>query len=153
LLVRVAGKAKAAWEDRFSTPLIDGLCAGLSKPHRTLLEHASTSLLALPGMTKAVSWLGVPWRWTICFRSKHVAVPDAVAYLVPQPSKPLICVPVPERVVTSFDLKTSRTLRDGIAFAPLVGGAYWSQWELVTKSQIDEVVDLVRMRVQGREVG
>jgi hypothetical protein len=144
---RTATRAKPAWEDRFNVPTQETLRAGLSKPHGTLLDHALDSLLEISGVSCTIAWRGVPWRWTLCFRARSVAT-EGIAYLVPQPGKPLLSVPLPEALVRKLPVKTSRTIRDAIAFAPLVAGEYWAHWELGTKSQIDEVIEIVLARMQ-----
>lgn len=137
-------KAKNAWEERFETPRLEALLAGVAKSHAALIEQARAAILALEGCGEVITWLGIPWRWSLAYHLPGVSE-RAIAYLVPQPGKPLLAVPMNGEAVMSLPLKKlPKYIRDVIMFSPKVAGVHWMQWELTARSQVDELVGLVR---------
>jgi hypothetical protein len=76
---------------------------------------------------------------------------DALAYLVPEPGRPQICIPLDynalERVTPR---RLSRAVRDGIIFAAEIGGRRWASWQVQSETQIDELLLLVMAKVESR---
>jgi hypothetical protein len=71
------------------------------------------------------------------------------AYLVPQPGRPVLALPITEEVAASMsDRKFSRAVRDSVALAPLINGVRWTQWELTSRTQGEELLALARLSHQ-----
>lgn len=140
-------KPRSCWEDRFRAPSVSELRGLLSKQHVQLFDAAREALLALGGVSESIEWRGVPWRWTLAFQ---VEPARPLAYLVPQPARPRLAVPVTDDVVASLAARrVSRPIRDAIVFAPRVGEVLWPSWELLGRTQIDELLELVRAKHDG----
>jgi hypothetical protein len=146
-------KARPLWEDRFARPTLEALLAELPKPAAALVGSFREALLAREGITEELAWQGVPWRWALAFAAgagPGLAADRVVAYVVPNPVRPLACVPVPSGLVTgSVAKKLSKPTRDAIRFAPSIGGVQWPQWELTSKSVVDELATLVRLALEA----
>lgn len=143
---RKAAKPEDAWSDRFQTPDPLTLEEALEAGPRELFTKARTRLNDFDDAACSVKWLGVPWRWSFVYTLKGTH--EVLAYLVPEPSKPQICVPMDydalERVASR---RLSRTIRDGIVFAAEVGGTRWASWELASDNQLDEILSLVSAKL------
>ncbi len=141
-MARTIQKPRLAWEDRFRKPSVDDLLEPFNKPVRHLIDLARERLSGFDGMTEEVAWQGIPWRWTFVYRFRDEA-PRAWAYLVPDPVKPQIALPlIPEVTETLRIKRLSRFIRDRIVFATQVNGVRWAQWEIASKGQLDEVLEL-----------
>lgn len=131
-------KPRAAWEDRFRRPTVDELLSGLNKQLLGLAD-AWRERMAEAGLREELSWQGIPFRWTLVYRSE--ARPDrAVAYLVPQPVKAYLSIPIASDAVSRLPMRRlSKAVRDSLGAASLVNGQYWAQWELTSKAQLEEL--------------
>jgi hypothetical protein len=139
-------KERLAWEDRFSAPAVDDLLAEFGKQQLQLIEHARDGLLGFGGVTEKVSWLGIPWRWTLAYGVEGSG-DRPWAYLVPQPGKPLLAIPMTSDMVKALPLRRlPKFIRDVIAFSPRVAGVHWMQWELTGRGMVDELLDLARRK-------
>ena len=147
---RKPAKQEPAWTNRFQTPTGDALAGAFEGPAHDLYVHARTGLDQVEDTTCEIRWLGVPWRWSLVYRLK--GDPEAVlAYLVPEPGRPQICVPLEyEDLEKITPRRLSRTVRDGIVFAAEVGATRWASWELQSESQADEILSLVRAKLESR---
>jgi hypothetical protein len=145
-MVRTVRKPRIAWEDKFSVPTFVDLRCQCTKQLAGVLEAARERLLAFGGVRESISWQGIPWRWTVTFRRAGVTEP-AFAFLIPQPGKPQLCVPLPCEILPALPPKsTSRPIRDAITFASRVGGVLWPQWEVTTKTQLEPIIELAAFK-------
>ena len=136
---------RCPWEDRFRTPAVEELREGLGGDHTPLFDHVRERLRT-QGLDESLAWNGVPWRWSLVYRADAATI----AYLVPQPGKPMIALVLPAAQLASLPVrKMSRTVRDGIIFSARVGGMHWPTWEITSKTLADEVVGLLRSRAAG----
>lgn len=96
-------------------------------------------------MNEVVAWQGV-WRWTLVY--SHPSLPGQVwAFLVPDPSRPLLAVPVAEIVLPSLPTKhLTRPVRDGLVLAPVVGGVRWASWEVTSNALAENVLAIAASR-------
>lgn len=139
-------KSTAVWTDRFVQPSPEALLGGIPKTISPPLEAAREKLVQFEGLAESVMWQGV-WHWTLVYRHES-DLSRAMAYLVPDPIKPRLCVPVPNELVPGLPVKKlSRFVRDGILHAPVVGQIRWACWSLSLKSQAEELMQLVQFRL------
>lgn len=138
------------WKNRFQTPGGDVLFDAIEGPGRDLYEAARTRLDQIADAGCEIRWLGVPWRWSLVYTLASDSG-EVLAYLVPDPVKPQLCVPLDydslERVTPK---RLSRAVRDAIVFAAEVGGVRWACWDLQSETQIDEILLLVKAKVESR---
>jgi hypothetical protein len=144
---RMRFPVRSAWEDKYRRPETTDLIGEVAKPLLPVLEFARERLSGLAGVSESMEWQGFPWRWSLVYRRARGAPGErALAYLVPQPSRPLLVVPVPADAMEAMERKrVSRPVRDLVHLSPLVGPVRWTQFELASKTFADEVMDLVRM--------
>jgi hypothetical protein len=146
-MAATATKDRPAWMDRYRAPSFDELMAPFNKQNTTIIEHARAKLLAIEGLKEEVSWQGV-WRWTLVYRL--ASDERGWAYLVPNPTKPRIAVPVTDELIAELPMKKlSRLVRDGLVHAPTVDGVRWAQWELQSRTQTDEILSLAMHKLNG----
>lgn len=135
---------RKAWEDRFRTPTADDLFDGLNKQFASLVETAREKLMAHPGVTESLSWQGLPWRWTLIYRQPQDNGRGWV-YLVPDPTKPQIAMPLTAESVKVLPLnRLKKHVKDGVTQARLVDSVYWATWEITGKTQLAEILELVQ---------
>lgn len=140
------GKPRIAWEDRFQTPKLDELIAELAKHQNQLVEQAREAILALEGVTESISWLGIPWRWTLAYGIEGVN-DKPWAYIVPQPGKAVLALPMNSEAVAALPMrKLPKFVRDVVILSPKVAGVHWMQWELTSRAQVEELASLAKRK-------
>jgi len=126
----------SVWSDRFGAPDLAALVAGVpdqiedgegpGEAFRAVLD----GLRERKGCRTRVEWLGLPWRWTIVVSHPDVEHPQ-LAYVVPSPERPVLCVPVatsgPEKPDYSSLTKPVRQVLDASA---IVAGYVWAEWPI-----------------------
>jgi hypothetical protein len=144
---RMQFPVRSAWEDKYRKPSTPGLIGEVARPLQTVLEFARERLARLDGVHESLEWQGFPWRWSLVFRRARGAPGErALAYLVPQPARPLLVVPVPAEALERMERKKiARPVRDLVHLSPAVGPVRWCQFELSSKTFAEEVLELVRM--------
>ena len=145
-MARKVVKPRIAWEDRFASPDASDLLDAFPKVQAGLVEQVREGMAELGGVAESIVWHGVPWRWTFGFAAE--GEPERPwAYLVPQPGKPLLAMPLTSEVIASLPMrKLSKSVRDGLSLASLVGGVYWPQWPLTSRAQVEELIGIARRR-------
>jgi hypothetical protein len=142
-----SNKNRLAWVDRFRTPTASELLAPFNKQVTGMIEHAREGFRAVEGVKEDLSWHGV-WNWTFVYRLPGEGEP-AWAYLVPDPMKPRIAVPVEDELIPELPLrKMSKFIRDGLTHAPVVDGVRWATWDLHNRTQGDDIVSLAGMKLK-----
>ncbi|MEO1128465.1 MAG: hypothetical protein AAFX05_02020 [Planctomycetota bacterium] len=134
------------WEDKFNEPSIDEVRSHYAKPERDLFDAARSRILEFPKVEESFGWLGLPWRW--CFSYTLPGDPTrAWAYLVPDPASPRVAMPFTEDMLKAMPVhRFKRHLKDGLAAAVEVGGIFWATFEITSKSQLDDVMDVVKRK-------
>jgi hypothetical protein len=147
---RKPAKLEHPWTNRFQTPTGEALAEALTEADRDLVVAARSRLDQVEDTLCEIRWLGVPWRWSLVYMLKADR-DDALAYLVPEPTRPQICIPLDhsalERVTPR---RLSRGVRDGIVFAAEIGGRRWASWPIQSEAQVDELILLVKAKVESR---
>lgn len=135
-----SSKPRAAWEDRFRRPTVDELLEGLNKQLSSLAEACRERFGEISGVREELSWQGIPFRWTLVYRSESRPERPA-AYLVLQPVRAYLAIPIGAEAVGRLPLrKLSKPVRESLGAASLVNGLYWAQWDLQSKTQLDELM-------------
>lgn len=135
-------KSRSLWEDRFTRPTVEALLAEIPKPGVTLIEGFRDALVAEGTLAEGLSWQGIPWRWSLTYSDGR----RLAAYIVPNPAKPGVCVPIPAGFLASLPpRKLSKTVREVVASSPAVAGTNWAQFDLTSKTMADELLLLVQV--------
>ncbi|MEM1329411.1 MAG: hypothetical protein AAGG07_02495 [Planctomycetota bacterium] len=140
--------AALAWSDKYRTPDTEALVAPLSETGSALFGTARDHLRETLECTETLDWHGIPWRWS--FRLDHGTGKNAetLAFLVPDPEKPLLVTPLPVTFLGGLrPRELSKAGRDLILNAPEIDGTYWVEWELTTKTGLAETLGLLDKRV------
>lgn len=145
--------ARSAWSDRFRKPNADLLISEITKSLQPAAELLREQLLDMDGVTEEISWQGVPWRWSVLFRHEAIAG-RAWAYLVAQPQAPMLVIPLTAEAITALPMrKLLKPVRDAITHAKQVDGIRWAQWEIQSKSQVETLIKLARIRLETASAG
>ncbi len=140
-------KSRPVWQDRFRAPSPDELVDAFNKQTGSLIQHTRERLRAGEGVKEELSLQGV-WNWTFVFRVPNDS-PLGWAYLVPDPAKPRVAVPVPDDIITELPIrKLSKFIRDGLVHAPRVDGIRWATWDLLNKTQAGDIVALADLSLR-----
>lgn len=139
-------KKRLAWEDKFNKPDLDELRELYPKVLRTLFDDARQRILAFGNLTEEFEWEGLPWRW--CLRYTMPADPTRnFVFLVPHPEKPRIGVPFTGDMLQSMPLhRLKKYMKEILVASHDVGGMFWSEFEFISKPQLDDAMDLVRRK-------
>lgn len=138
-------KVRIAWLDRFVEPKDETLVDSLNRQVAPAFEHARDMLKASGTLHETIAWQGV-WNWTFTYTNGQPDKP--VAYLVPDPVRPRLALAFPDHLIPKLTLKKlSKSVRDGLAHAPVVGAVRWAQWDIQSKAQIEEILTLVEARL------
>jgi len=141
-------KTRLAWEDQFRMPSLDELRNHYPKQLGNLISAARDRLLEFDGVEEEIAWQGLPWRWTLTYRCPEDPT-RAWAYLVPDPEKPKISMPLTQEMVAALPMRRlKKFVRDGVVFARRVENVYWATWEITNRAQLDEVLDLAKRKHQ-----
>lgn len=141
-------KTRLAWEDQFRIPTLDELRNHYPKQLGNLISLARERFLAFEGIEEEIVWQGLPWRWTLTYRCPEDPT-RAWAYLVPDPEKPKISMPLTQEMVGALPMRRlKKYVRDGVVFARRVENVYWATWEVTNRVQLDEVLDLAKRKHQ-----
>jgi len=140
-------KSRKAWEDRFSTPSAASLIKSIDEPVFPAAEYARVKLLAVEGLREDVVWQGV-WKWTLTYT--HSADSDrGWIFLIPDPSRFRLSMPMSVDLIQELPLKKlSKFSRDALVHAPVVGRTRWPSWDVQTKTQVDDCLELARLKLQ-----
>jgi hypothetical protein len=138
-------RTSSPWEDRFRTPTPADLRAAITRSAHAAVELAAETLTSREAVRESVQWRGV-WNWTLVY--SHNGDPEpAWAYIIPDPGRPRLCIPVAEETVSDLPVKRlARTVRDGVSHAPAVNGVRWPVWDILTKAQVEEVLSLLEFK-------
>jgi hypothetical protein len=136
-----ASRHRSAWEDRFRTPTPEALVDQMGKQAGALFEHARARATELIG-PETLGWRGVPWRWSFEY-ADGTGNAGTRAFLVPSPERPRLALALRvEALAQHSPRKLPRHARDGLANAVEVGGVRWAEWELMSRTQVDELLAL-----------
>jgi hypothetical protein len=132
--MRVTIVMRPPWADRFRTPTAEALIAGMRGELRGMATTLRRQLLAVNSASESAAWLGT-WQWTLQFRIAG-ASEAAWAYVIPNPDKLQLCVPVRESVVAVLPTGVvSSAMRQALVRAPMVDGVRWVTWDVGSASQ------------------
>jgi len=137
-------RTKTSWENKFREPPIEDLLTHFpNKQLAGVMEAARDRLTTYPNVVERVQWLGMPWRWAMVYSCE----PDptrALAYLVPDPAKVQISIPLTTAMLQTMPIRRLRkVIRDGILYSKFVAGTYWPCWEVTSRNSLDDLLDLV----------
>lgn len=106
-------------------------------------DHARAKLVQIQGASEAIRWHGV-WKWTFEYSCPGDAHAEPFAYLVPDPTRPRVCISIPEVAMANVDVrKLAKGVREVLACAPAVDGTRWATWDVTAKSGIEEIAALI----------
>lgn len=141
-------KTRLAWEDQFRIPTLDDLRNHYPKQLGNLISLARERFLQFEGVEEEILWQGLPWRWTLTYSCPEDPT-RAWAYLVPDPEKPKISMPLTQDMVAALPMRRlKKFVRDGVLLARRVENVYWATWEITNRAQLDEVLDLAKRKHQ-----
>jgi len=127
------------WSDQFTAPTREALLGAIEPAHRDAVDAVLEGLTARKGCRARVEWLGLPWRWTVVCAQSGPEHP-ALAYLVPKPDGPIVCVPVPVEGDAVPDTATlTKPVRQALDRSAIVAGYVWAEWAV-------EDVDIVALK-------
>jgi hypothetical protein len=134
-------KPRSAWTDRFQTPSARALETDLPEPHLAVVRAVRSGFQGLDDVVESIEWTGIPMRWSFVYRLKGQN--RALAYLVPDPSKPTLVLPLTYDDIEAILKRTSpKFIREGIVHATEVDRVRWAQWPLTSLSQVKELTRL-----------
>ncbi len=139
-------EGRLPWADRFRRPNTNQLSDHYDKVIGKLFTTARERLLATAGVKEEMEWQGVPWRWTLVYRSPGDPT-KALAYLAATIGKPQIAVPLTADMADGLPHdRLKKFVRDGVENGRRVGTVIWASWEIGSLSDLEAVLDLVKRK-------
>lgn len=148
---------RIVWTNQFQSPRPSAaqLRAGYPKAVQAVVDASREVFLELDGVTEDIAWHGVPWRWTLVYQTpmddpqtvgaSHVT--RAFGYLIPDPARLQVCVPLSKEQVAVIPVgRIRKSLRDTIVFARTVAGVSWPTWEISCKADLEELAELASLK-------
>jgi len=137
---------RPAWTDRFKTPDTAVLRGGLRSDARPLFDAIRKRLLELKGIREDIAWYGECWHWTLEYRTR--LAPEPLAVIVPSPEDLQLALPMDPEFTRSLPVqRMKRAVRDGLELVLEPYHSRWGVWSLTASSLIDELQDLVEMKL------
>jgi hypothetical protein len=135
------------WHDKYNQPGVDALREHYANPQfLAVFDQARERLLKFEGIEEHVEWQGMPWRWSLLYM-KDSDPTAALAFLIPLPERPQVAVPlVPDMLRSMPAHRFKKHLKEVLLLANLVDGVYWPTFELTSKAQTEDIMDLVRRK-------
>ncbi|MBC7773653.1 MAG: hypothetical protein H7210_14255 [Pyrinomonadaceae bacterium] len=145
---------RLAWEDKFRRPEVAELFSHYpSKQLATVAEAIRNRLREFTEVQESVQWQGTPWRWTFTYTCE-LDPTRAWAYLIPDPAKVQLCIPLTTPMVQSLPMRRlKKVVRDGIVYSKFVAGTYWPCWDVQSKANLDELFDLAARKHKYIHIG
>lgn len=140
---------KTPWQDRWAQPELEQLLAPLDEQRRKVVDILIEQIEAYPGVHKTLIWHGSSWCWTVEFSlyAEDGKLIDTLAYLVPNPESPVLCLPMKPAMVEKLPIKRlNRYIRDGIRVAKRAVDLYWATWTPTAVTETEHLMDLIKRR-------
>jgi len=137
------------WEDRWAMPELDQLLKPIEEQRRKVVDILIKQIGEYPGVHQTLIWHGTAWKWTLQFSlyGEDGELIDTLAYLVPNPESPVLCVPLKPQTVEKLPLKRlNRYIRDGIRVAKRAVEIYWAVWNPTAVTETEHLMDLIKRR-------
>lgn len=147
-MVNQQGQRRLPWEDRFNVPTVDELRLPLPNGLGALFEEARRDLITICDQrVESMVWHGPCWRWTLEYRVP--AAPQPIAVLIPNPDDLQLAAPMRDDFVRSiWNRRMRRSTRDGLELAAAPYDNEWCVWSLASQSILEEVIDVVRRKIE-----
>lgn len=143
-------KQLAAWEDRWNKPELQAMHAQLKEQHQNLLANLLAGIEAYENIEKDLVWHGPSWKWTIEYSltgPTKLPVTDPMAYFVPNPETPLLCIPLRLEHIAELPLKRlNRYVRDEIKTAKCAVSVHWCTWNPTAMTEVEHLLDLIKRK-------
>jgi len=140
-------EVKTPWEDRWAKPELEQLLAPLDEQRRKVVDILIELIKSFDGVALSVIWHGTAWKWTLQFSLYDTDgnLIDTLAYLVPKPEVPVLCVPLRAKTVEKLPLKRlNRYVRDSIRVSKRAVDIYWAVWTPSAVTETDHLRDLIK---------
>ena len=139
-------KRRTPWDDKFNRPTEEQLAEVYQSPLRELFDDLRTRINAFEGASEELVWLNSPWRW--CFRYALEGDPTAGwCYLVPDPEKPKVGMPLTGDMLRAMPLhRFKKHIKESLAVSQQVGDVAWATFDVAARTQLDDVMDMVKRK-------
>jgi len=128
--------ARSAWTNRFCAPTPEDVIDGIHPLPRLAFARARQMLAALD---EEFIWQGV-WKWSFVY-TRAVGPWCAAAFLIPDPIKPRMCIPLDKMAVAKLTCKPlSPLVRAALCNCPIIENTRWPSWVLSEPSAVEEIL-------------
>lgn len=144
------------WEDRWQEPTLASLWEPNKEHHQRLLQGFYEGVTLFEGLDRKLAWHGEGWKWTMEITwadmglGGKAAGQDALAYIVPQPETPSVCIPLTDAQVETMPLRRlNRVIREGIKGAKQSVDVRWCKWTPSQPGEVDHLLDLLKRKIKA----
>lgn len=134
------------WGDRFTQPNETDLVSMLTGDEQALVQYIIEKCTDLGADQRSVRWQGIPWRWTIQIGMKDES---SIGFLIAEPGRPQLAIPLTASDLDRIPMRRlSKSVRDSILGARAVSSMLWPEWDITSKTQIDELMAMMKVRCE-----
>ena len=143
---------RGAWENRWTKPTIDMLMEVYDPAgKKRVLDQLIENIMGFENIRREIVWHGDAWKWTEQYvlttpRGKEVEI---LAYFVPNPETPVICIPLREEIVETLPIKRlNKFIREGIRSATNKRAVevIWAMWSPSASTEVEHLTDLLKRK-------
>jgi hypothetical protein len=138
------------WENRWSAPDRNQLLDGISDPNRRkLIAGLAEKFVGFEGVEELIIWHGTAWKWTFQYSLRNASGQevDVLAYIVPEPLLPVVCIPLRQTVLEKMPIKRlNRFIREGLRIAKCAVELHWAMWNPNASTECDHLIDLFKRK-------
>ncbi|MEM8835483.1 MAG: hypothetical protein AAGD00_06660 [Planctomycetota bacterium] len=151
-----------AWSDKFTKPDESALLDVYGATDRMYFDGVRAMLAEYEWLEEELCWNGLPWQWSFAYRNEDTPPTEgpagdaapAWAYLVPDPNAPIFAFQLARGMVEQLPTKrVGKYARECISSGRVVGQRRWVTMPLAAKSQVAEVIDLIKRKHHFELVG
>ena len=150
VLAKSSFEKQIPWENRWSAPNLEPLMEGIVDPNRRkLIQGLMERFREFEGVEELIMWHGSAWKWTVQYTlcDANGQEIDVLAYVVPEPMLPVVCIPLRESVLTKMPVKRlNRYIREALRSAKCAVHLYWAMWTPNASTECDHLTDLFKRK-------
>ncbi|MGB0768651.1 MAG: hypothetical protein ACPGYV_13200 [Phycisphaeraceae bacterium] len=151
---KTAYPARLPWQDRWNEPTLEQLLDPIKakEAHSKALGNIMAIIEDYEGIQRRIVWLGEGWQWCIEYvlegtHDTGAQNPDAMAYVIPDPEQPILCIPLHDSQIEQIPLRrVNRFIRDQIRSAKCSVEIHWCKWSPSAQTEVEHLQDLVKRK-------
>ncbi|WP_432797396.1 hypothetical protein [Poriferisphaera sp. WC338] len=147
-----SANTRLAWEDHWVKPNFKTLMSVYDPAgKKKVLDQLIKNFTEFEGIRREIIWYGAAWKWAEQYTLVNEKGNDVevMAYFVPNPETPVICVPLRDEIIASLPIKRlNKFIREGIRSATnkCAVEVHWAMWSPSASTEVEHLTDLYKRK-------